>query len=197
MVRSARASSGEPATYEDVLAAPEDMVAELIDGELFLQPRPAKPHALSASVLGADLLQRFHLGRGGPGGWWILDEPEIHFDRNVLVPDIAGWRRASTPHFDYEVAHYQEKPDWVCEVLSPSTANKDRLIKLDVYHRAHVEWAWLVDPIAQSIEVYQWAEKGWLRTHGVQGRETVRLDPFAEADLELDVIWPPDPPESP
>ncbi len=194
MVRSAHDKS---ATYEDVLAAPENMVAELIDGELLLQPRPAKRHTRVATTLLVELGRLFDRGLGGPGGWWILAEPETHFGRDVLVPDLAGWRRASTPTFDYDVAYYQERPDWVCEVLSPSTARKDRVLKLDVYYRAEVEWAWIVDPNAETIEVFRWGEEGWIRKASADGREVVHLDPFAEADLDLDAIWPPEPSAAP
>lgn len=183
------------ATYEDVLAAPEHMIAELIAGELSLQPRPAKPHTHTASVLSAEIVMAFHRAKTGPGGWWVLCEPEVHFDGDVLVPDIAGWRRAGTPDFDRTLAYYTERPDWVCEVLSPSTARWDRVKKLDVYHRAGVEWAWLVDPIAETIEVFRWSEQGWLRSHTTLGREPARLPPFDAIALELEEIWPPPPPD--
>ncbi|HJL40648.1 MAG TPA: Uma2 family endonuclease [Myxococcales bacterium LLY-WYZ-16_1] len=107
------------ATYQDILDAPEGYVAELIAGELHLQPRLAKPHTFSASALEVELGAKFQRGLGGPGGWWILYEPELHVGDDVLVPDLAGWRRSATPAFDPSVAHYAELPDWVCEVLSP------------------------------------------------------------------------------
>lgn len=181
------------ATYQDVLDAPENMVAELIDGELHLQPRPAKPHAQVSSVLGAQLVTRFQLGQGGPGGWWIIDEPEIHFDSQVLVPDLAGWRLQNTPDFDWTLAYYTERPDWVCEVLSPSTARIDRIKKLEIYRQAEIEWAWLVDPLAHTIEIYRWSEQGWLRTQVVDGEEAASLEPFEAVPLELALIWPPVP----
>lgn len=183
------------ATYEDVLAAPEHMIAELIAGELSLQPRPAKPHTFAASQLGAEITMAFQRAKHGPGGWWILYEPEVHFDGDVLVPDLAGWRRESTPDFDRATAYYTERPDWVCEVLSPSTARWDRIKKLDVYHRARVEWAWLADPVEETIEVFQWSEQGWLRSHTSVGREPARLPPFDAIALELAEIWPPLAPE--
>jgi Uma2 family endonuclease len=179
------------ATYQDVLDAPEEYVAELIAGELHLQPRPAKAHTFSASALGVEIGAKYQRGIGGPGGWWILYEPELHFDPDVLVPDLAGWRQSGTPAFDPSVAYYAERPDWVCEVLCPSTARKDRVLKLDAYHRANVPWSWLVDPLAQTIEVFQWSDRGWLRTQTAEGPSRVALLPFEGVDLEIGAIWPP------
>ena len=178
-----------PATYQDVLDAPENVIAELIDGALYLQPRPAKPHTLTASVLGMQLGSAFHLGRGGPGGWWTLDEPEIHLDADVLVPDLAGWRRVTTPAFDPETAFYTERPEWVAEVLSPSTARRDRLLKLDVYGRAGVGFAWLVDPGTRSIEVYQLDRGAWVRRAWATGEDPTGLQPFDEVPLDLRLLW--------
>mgnify|MGYP006293418055 CR=1 FL=1 len=167
------------------------MVAELIDGELFLQPRPAKPHTHTASVLGAQLNVAFQLGRGGPGGWWILYEPEIHFEHQVLVPDLAGWRRDATPSFDTETAYYEETPSWVCEVLSPSTEALDRIKKLRVYHRAGVRHAWLVHPTHRTIEVFRSDPAGLLLAATALGEETVELEPFEALPLELSSLWFP------
>src|SRR5205809_8041225 len=120
------------ATYDDVLAAPEHKVAEIIDGELILSPRPAMPHAAAASALGEELGPPFKRGRGGPGGWMILDEPEIHLGEHVVVPDIGGWRRERLPEVP-AAAYLEVAPDWLCEVLSPSTRALDRGQKLRVY----------------------------------------------------------------
>ncbi len=127
--------TARPATYQDVLDAPEHLVAELIAGVLRTQPRPALPHATAASVLGMDLGGPFQRGRGGPGGWWILDEPELHLGEDVLVPDLAGWRRERVPTAP-KGAYQELAPDWVCEVLSPSTLQLDRMLKLPRYARA-------------------------------------------------------------
>ena len=193
---SAEVRVSRPATYQDVLDAPEHLTAEIVAGELHLQPRPAKPHTRAASVLGALLYDAFDLGRSGPGGWWILDEPELHQGGEILVPDLAGWLRSETPAFDDSVAYYEELPSWVCEVLSPSSTRHDRLRKMEAYHRHGVPWAWLVDPLAQTVEVYERAEAGWLRLQVGGEAETHALRPFDALELELALLWPSPTPES-
>lgn len=185
MVEVARA----PATYADVLAAPEHMVAELVDGELHLQPRLARAHSVSASSLGGQLLVAFQLGRGGPGGWWIIHEPELHLGGDVVVPDIAGWRRSAVPDLDRSLAYFDEVPAWVCEVLSPSTEALDRVKKLRVYHRAGVEHAWLVHPTARTVEVYRRDAEAWTRVAAEAGAGEVALPPFEVVPLDLDTLW--------
>ena len=128
------------ATYADLLEVPEHLVAEIIDGELLTSPRPASPHALAASAIGSALFDRFNGPPGGadrPGGWWILFEPELHLGEDVLVPDHAGWRRERMPALP-DVVGFTLAPDWVCEVISPSTARIDRGRKLRVYAREQV-----------------------------------------------------------
>jgi Uma2 family endonuclease len=146
---------GDPAkkraTYDDVLNAPPTMVAEIIDGVLSTMPRPASSHAQAAMTLGEELGPPFKRGKGGPGGWVILTEPELHLgvEPDVLVPDLAGWRRERMPVMP-EVAFFTLAPDWVCEVLSPSTQRHDRHGKMPVYQRERVAHVWLVDPIART-----------------------------------------------
>lgn len=181
------------ATYQDVLDAPEHMIAELVAGDLYLQPRPAARHVRSASRIGGLLSAPFEFGRGGPGGWTILDEPELHLGEDVLVPDLAGWRSEAASELDWEIAYFEVAPQWVCEVLSPSTARHDRILKLDVYHANRIDWAWLVDPSQQSVEVFSWSESGWLRTQTAVGRAPAALEPFGALPLELDLVWPPEP----
>jgi Uma2 family endonuclease len=128
----------KPATYQDILDAPENLVAEIINGELHTQPRPAPHHSRASSSLGDELVSPFDKGRGGPGGWWILDEPELHLGHDVLVPDIGGWRRERMPRLP-DTAWFELAPDWVCEVLSPGTARKDRVLKMPLYARYGVQ----------------------------------------------------------
>ncbi|MEO1230559.1 MAG: Uma2 family endonuclease [Myxococcota bacterium] len=179
-----------PATYEDVLAAPEGKVAELLNGALYLRPRPARPQGRAASRLGALLIPGFELGRGGPGGWWIEDEPELRLGEDVLVPDLAGWRREVVPAFDTSVSYVTMAPQWVCEVLSPSTAAKDRVLKLPKYAAAGVEHAWLVDPLALTLEVLEAMEDGTWRLIGAfEGEATVTPRPFDALPMELSDLW--------
>ncbi len=176
------------ATYEDVLNAPENKVAEILDGELFLSPRPALPHAASASRLGFDLGGPFDRGRGGPGGWWILYEPELHLGEDVLVPDIAGWRRERMPSIP-QVPYFTMAPDWVCEVLSPSTERIDRAKKLRIYAAAGVAHAWLLDPLQRTLEVLRLHEGTWTIVSVLAGSEMVRAEPFAAVELDLGGLW--------
>ena len=177
------------ATYADVVAAPEHQIAELIDGVMYLSPRPRPRHARAASVLGADLLGAFDRGRGGPGGWIILYEPELHLGEDVLVPDLAGWRRDRTPALP-DHAGITAPPDWVCEVLSPSTERLDRRRKLAVYARAGVGHAWLVDPRAHTVEVLRRTPEAlWLIVGVWADDAVVALEPFAAVELELAAWW--------
>jgi Uma2 family endonuclease len=176
------------ATYDDLMKIPDIMVAEIVDGELHASPRPAPPHANAGSLIGGTLVLPFHLGRGGPGGWWILYEPELHLGRDVVVPDWAGWRRPRMPKLP-ETAYFPLAPDWVCEILSPSTASLDRVKKLTIYGREQVGHAWLIDPLARTLEVLGLTSGRWslLATHA--GTDVVRAEPFTEIALDLSDLW--------
>jgi Uma2 family endonuclease len=139
------------AAYEDVLRAPEQVVAEVLNGDLYTSPRPAGPHAEAASVLGMDLGGAFHRGRGGPGGWIILDEPELHLGRDILVPDLAGWQRSRLPAVP-PTAFLELAPDWACEVVSPGSERVDRERKLPIYARERGSHVWLVNPLERMVE---------------------------------------------
>jgi Uma2 family endonuclease len=184
------------ATYEDLLKVPDNKVAEIVDGELYVSPRPAAPHALAASGLGVDLGGPFDRGRAGPGGWWIVDEPELHFGEDVLVPNLAGWRRERMPEFP-KTAFFTLAPDWVCEVLSPSTERLDRARKLRVYAREGVGHAWLLNPLARTLEVYRRAEQRWLILATHEADAIVRAEPFDAIELDLLPLWGETRPEAP
>jgi len=185
-----RMASGAPkvATYEDVQSLPDNVVGELIQGLLVVSPRPAGPHAKAASVLGMDLGSPFQRGRGGPGGWIIIDEPELHLRPDVLVPDLAGWRRERMPEVP-DVTGFELAPDWICEVLSPSTARVDRVQKMPIYLREGVNHVWLVDPRARTLEVYRRGEANWVLLQSYGNDALVRAEPFAEVELELSALW--------
>lgn len=178
------------ATYDDVLAAPETVVAELIDGDLYASPRPAIPHARVASAMGQDL-RGFDEPPGSsdaPGGWWIIYEPELHFESNVLVPDLAGWRRERLPALP-DAPAFTLAPDWVCEILSPSTAALDRVRKMPIYARVGVVWLWLVDPRTRTLEVYRSDSEHWTLAATDAGATTIRAEPFAALPLDTARWW--------
>lgn len=178
-----------PATYEDVLRAPPHMVAEVIDGDLHLHPRPAKPHAAAASALGEELGPPFKRGRGGPGGWIILFEPELHLGPDILVPDLGGWRRERMPSLVADEPFFRLAPDWVAEVVSPGTAKYDRTDKLRLYAREGVPWVWLIDPLQRTLEVLRRDEAGWTIRASWHDDVRVRAEPFDAIELDLAVLW--------
>ena len=183
-----------PAVERDLYAAiealPEGVTGELIGGQLHTQPRPAGPHILASSNLGVELGGPYGRGRGGPGGWWILVEPEIHFVRNteVLVPDLGGWRRERMPALP-EDQRFEVVPDWVCEVLSPSTASKDREVKMPVYAAYGVAYAWLVDPGPRTLEAFVLQDGGWELLRRYEEGDVVDAAPFAEAGFRVADLW--------
>ncbi|MGH9456396.1 MAG: Uma2 family endonuclease [Thermoanaerobaculia bacterium] len=176
------------ASYDDVLAAPDDKIAEVVSGDLYLSPRPAIPHARVLSALGADLHDAFDRGRTGPGGWWILHEPELHLFGDVLVPDLAGWRHSTLPELP-DAPAFTIRPDWVCEVLSPSTAQFDRTQKAPRYALAEVGYLWLVDLVAHRLEVYARSGSDWIRLESHAGDAIVSAAPFEAAAIALERIW--------
>ncbi|HVX95377.1 MAG TPA: Uma2 family endonuclease [Polyangia bacterium] len=180
------------ATYEDVLAAPENKVAEIIEGELVLSPRPAGPHTVALSALTEELGPPFKRGRGGPGGWIILAEPEVHLEGNVLVPDLAGWRRETMNVVRKEPPYFTIRPDWICEVLSPSTERRDRADKVRLYARTGVTSAWLVNPLQRTLEVLRLAHETptqWTTLGVFTDDAKVRAAPFEAFELDLAVLW--------
>lgn len=178
------------ATYQDVLDAPPHMVAEIVDGTLYTQPRPSPRHSLASSELGICIGSPFHKGRGGPGGWWILDEPEVHLGEDILVPDIAGWRRERMPELP-TTAYFTLVPDWVCEVLSPSTRALDLGGKRSVYAREGVAYLWLVDPDARSLEAFELRGTVWVLMDTLFDDAPVSLPPFEAISFNLGDLWPP------
>lgn len=178
------------ATYEDLLKVPDILIAELLDGELITSPRPAFPHARATSVIRGELdpFDRRPGGSDGPGGWWILFEPELHLGADILVPDLAGWRRERMPVLE-NVAYSDFAPDWVCEVVSPSTGRLDRVGKMPVYARERVGYIWLVDPLQRTLEVYRLEGQRWVLLSAHGDTEAVRAEPFEAIELDLSRWW--------
>lgn len=178
------------ATYEDILNLPEHLTGEIINGELYTQPRPTPAHARASSALGAKYVPPFDFGDNGPGGWIILDEPELHLGSkpHIIVPDLAGWRRERLPALP-ETAWFETAPDWVCEVMSPSTAGKDRVKKMPVYAEFGVGHLWLVDPLEKTLEAYRLHEGQWLRIGAWADDDVARIEPFEAVELSLTTLW--------
>jgi Uma2 family endonuclease len=176
------------ATYEDLCRVPDHLVAQIIRGQLITLPRPAPKHARASSIMSGKLIPPYDEGHNGPGGWWILFEPELHLGRDILVPDLAGWRREHLPSLP-ETAYFEMTPDWLCEVLSPSTAQMDRADKLPIYAAHGVGHIWLVDPEARTLEVYALADAHW-RLEAVQKNDDeVCAAPFDALRFKLDALW--------
>lgn len=176
------------ATYADLCAVPDNFVAEILGGDLYSSPRPASPHGHAAAALGIKLGGPFQYGENGPGGWWFHNEPELHFGADVVVPDIAGWRRERMPAVP-NVAYFTLAPDWLCEVLSPSTETIDRRKKLPIYARAGVHYVWLIDPLQQTLEVLRLETQRWALVDTHRADAKVRAEPFAAVELALRALW--------
>jgi len=179
--------------YTQLEALPTNMTGQIINGRLIAMPRPAGPHILVESALGADILTTYQYGRGGPGGWWISIEPEVHFIRDieVVVPDIAGWRRIRMPRPPLTHRH-EIVPDWVCEIASPSTAKLDRTEKMPLYAKYGVKHLWLVDPLLKTLEVYELRDERWLNVQNYKDNDAVSAVPFNEIVIQLNDLWIPD-----
>ena len=171
------------------MKVPDHLVAEIVDGELHTSPRPAPRHAVTSTVLGSSLNPAFQKGRGGPGGWWILFEPELHLGPDILVPDLAGWRRERLPVISDKPPYFTVAPDWVSEVLSPSTYRLDRVKKLRIYGWEGVKHAWLLHPGERTLEVLRLQSSRWtiVATHADDA--VVRAEPFEAVEIDLLPLW--------
>jgi Uma2 family endonuclease len=184
------------ATYDDLYHIPENMVGEIIDGELIVSPRPVGRHTEAASSLGGELIPPYRFGRGGPGGWIIHDEPELHLGVNVIVPDLAGWKRER-----YTLSPDEHRititPDWVCEVLSPSSGRTDRIKKMPIFAEYEVPYAWLIDPAQMTLEVYGLQSGKWVTLGLYAENDKVRAEPFDEVEIDLSNLWLQETPSDP
>lgn len=176
------------ATYDDLYNIPENMTGEIIGGDLYATPRPSRHHSITTSNLGGVLVPPYKFGQGGPGGWIILDEPEISFGEDIFVPDLAGWKKE---RFPTEEAHnwISTAPDWVCEVLSPSTFRKDKIEKMPIYAHSGVSHLWLVDPLAETLDVLRLESGKWMFAGVYAGNDKVRAEPFQDVEIDLSALW--------
>jgi Uma2 family endonuclease len=181
-----------PTLYAQLEALPEGLTGEIIDGQVHTQPRPSGRHGLAESSLIGELIGPFQKGRGGPGGWWIIGEPELHFvrDTEVLVPDLAGWRRERMPQIP-EDQRFTVIPDWVCEILSKPTASKDREIKMPAYAEYGVAYLWLIDPLLRTLEAYVREGRYWREIRRFASDDRVAVAPFDAVTIELADLWAP------
>lgn len=187
------------ATYQDVIDAPEGMIAEIVDGALRLQPRPASRHQFAVPSLAEELVGPFQKGRRGPGGWWFATEAELHLGDDVLVPDMAAWRRERMPDYP-DAPAFTIAPDWVCEVLSPNTRAYDRTAKRDRYAHHGVAFLWLVSTEARTLEAFALEGGRWVLVGAFGPGDAVAAAPFDAAPFPVDALWPDAPaaqPETP
>ena len=176
------------ATYEELLAVPEPLVAEILFGKLVTHPRPAPRHVRVASRLEMILGPPFDLGDDGPGGWVFFGEPELHLSDHIVVPDLAAWRRERLADFP-DTAWFEVAPDWVCEVLSPSTESYDRGDKRLIYAEAGVDHVWHINPLLKMLEVYELRDGKWLLLDVFRDDAQVAAAPFVEFSFSLSLLW--------
>ena len=189
---------GEPArslaTWADLARLPENVRAEVVDGEVVFSPRPRPAHSWTQSALSGCIGVPFATGPGGPGGWWILIEPDVAFGpHDILDPDLAGWRRERAPTF-FQAQPITLTPDWVCEILSPATARLDRTRKAEIYLRGGVPHFWLMDLDGRTLEAFESRDGCWLRLGAWSDGDTPRVPPFEAIELDVTRVLPPLPP---
>lgn len=180
----------KPTLYQQLEGLPEGLRGEILNGQLHTQPRPSGPHGRVCAHLDRSLGRSYDDGEGGPGGWWLFLEPEVHFVRDVevAVPDLAGWRRERMAEIP-QGHRFEIIPDWVCEVLAPSTESKDRDIKMPIYAHYGVSYAWLVDPVARTLEVYHLDGGQWRLSSEASADQVIRAVPFEAIPLALGRLW--------
>jgi Uma2 family endonuclease len=183
-----------PATYADLERVPPHLVAEIIHGVLETHPRPLPRHGIAAGAISSELGPPFQRGRGGPGGWIFIVEPELHLGEHVLVPDIAAWRRERFPKLGPKQAGISVAPDWACEILSPSTARLDQGPKRQIYAEFGVAFLWMLDPATRVLDAYQLVGGKWLLLGTATGSDDISFPPFDAIRFSLDVLFPLDPP---
>lgn len=190
MAQAAMKRDTPPATYADILQLPEHLTGEILNGELHTMPRPAIRHARASSILDRQIGSSFDSGNKDTDGWLILFEPELHLGSkpHILVPDLAGWRRERLPTLP-DTAWLELAPDWACEVLSPSTARKDRILKMPIYRTEGVEWFWIVDPEHKTLEAYQSSGGHWILLGAWGDDDTARIPPFDAIEISLAALW--------
>jgi Uma2 family endonuclease len=177
------------ATYADIEALPPHVTGEILFGSLVVQPRPSPEHGRAQSSLSYELEGPFNRGKGGPGGWIFLTEPELHIGNHVVVPDLAGWKADRLTPFP-KTAWVETTPDWICEILSQSSERYDRNEKRRIYAETGVKFIWLLDPRSKVLECFTLVAKQWLLTHTYDQNSVVNAPPFETASIELAHLFP-------
>lgn len=176
------------ATYEDLLSLPDNVTGEIIDGELVVTPRPSRKHAKAAFALSGELAPPYDFGRGGPGGWVLLIEPEVRLGEHTVVPDLAGWKKETFPVTE-DSNWISVAPDWVCEILSPRTLRTDRVGKMGIYREHSVRHVWLLDPSNKTLEVFGLQSGAWMVLGFYVEDDKVRAEPFSEIEIAMENFW--------
>ncbi len=177
------------ANYDDLFKLSENRVGEIINGELHSMPRPSPKHANVSSSLMGEIWGPYRLGRhGGPGGWWILSEPEIQLGEHTIVPDLAGWKKESLPSLP-ETNWFSVPPDWVCEILSPGTMRIDRIIKMPIFAHHGVSFLWMINPFIKIFETFRLESGLWLLLNTFMENDKVRAEPFEKIEIDLKYLW--------
>lgn len=176
------------ATYNDLYSIPENMIGEIINGDLIVSPRPSRKHGYTASIIGNELGPPYNMGRGGPGGWIIIGEPEISFSDNILVPDLAGWRKERFPESE-DHNWISVSPDWVCEIVSQRSVRIDRVKKMGIYAQHRVGYYWIVDPTTKTLETLKNEAGRWLILGTYAEDDKVRAEPFQGVEIDLNSLW--------
>lgn len=179
-----------PATYADLAAVPPHLVAEIIDGALHTHPRPVLRHGSASNALSFLLTGPFQFGRGGPGGWTFIDEPELHLGPHIVVPDLAGWRKERMPVVP-DRPWIDLVPDWVCEILSPSTEATDRGAKRRIYATYGLRHYWLLSVSQRQLEAYELRDGAFALVDTFEDGADVAAPPFEAAPFSLADVLPP------
>jgi len=174
--------------YKELCDLPQNVVGQILNGELVVSPRPAPKHSIASSGLGGKLFDPYQSGKGGPGGWWILDEAEVHLDGHVFVPDLAGWKKERVPKLP-EAAYFEISPDWVCEVVSPSSGRHDRVTKMNLYAQFNIPYYWLIDPQNRTLEVFALEGERWILNSSFGKDDKVSAQPFDAIEFDLGDLW--------
>jgi Uma2 family endonuclease len=180
-----------PATYADLLALPEDVRAEILDGEISVMPAPRPRHSKPQRALGRFIGGPFDDddGFGGPGGWWIFVEVDVQLGRDVVRPDLSGWRRERLSEPD--VRPITVTPDWVCEILSEKHEARDRVKKKHLYAQHGIRHYWLVDPEARTLEAFALVDGRWVDAGTFDHTAVARIAPFEAVELPVGRLFLP------